>query len=114
MQVTCDDREALTVIAIRGELVAEHAERLRHALVERIDRNVRDFVIDLAEAPFVDSRGFETLLWLQDECVERLGQVRLAACREDVLKALEITRLSGRLECEPDVAAAVASLGCTT
>ena len=74
---------------------------------------MRDFVLDLESLDFIDSRGLETLLWLQDKCNEMLGQVRLAGCPDHIYKVLEVTRLNTRFECHPDVDTAVTSLGHT-
>lgn len=110
MQLTHDDRDTLTVLTLKGELSSDHTDRFRRAALERLEQKVRDFVLDLSKTDFVDSKGFETLLWLQQEAGERLGQIRLAGCQEHVLKAIEITRLSNRLACYGDVASAVSSL----
>lgn len=110
MKLAFDDYEHLTVMKVTGELTADDAERFRKAALERIERHVRDFVLDLAEVEFVDSKGLESLLWLQETCIENLGQVRLAALTQNVQKILELTRLSARFEREDDVEAAIKSL----
>ena len=110
MKMKFDDAQQMTVLSIRGEITADDTDALRKAIIERMERKVRDFVLDLSQTEFVDSKGLETLLWLQEEALGQLGQVRLAACQETVHKILELTRLSGRFECQPDVEGAIRSL----
>lgn len=112
MLLSHEDQEGLTVLAIKGELVADETDRFRRAAIERMENKVRDFVLDLSRLEAIDSKGLETLLWLQEQATDRLGQVRLASCRDYFVKILEVTRLAGRLECCPDVASAVRSLRC--
>lgn len=110
MKIAHEDREQLSVMSLKGDLVGEEANRFRRATIERMDAEARDFVIDLGAMDAIDSQGLEALLWLQDRCAERLGQVRLAACRAHVLTILEMTRLAGRLETHDDTDAAIRSL----
>lgn len=111
MKLTHEDHGQTTVLNLRGELTAEQTESFRKAIHERLSADIRDVVLNLSAADFIDSKGLETLLWLQDEVSDRLGQVRLACLSEDVKTILDITRLSGRFECYPDVQTARESLG---
>lgn len=111
MKIDFDDQGPVTVLSIRGDLSVEEADRFQREALQKMDQQVRDFVLDMQAMDFVDSRGLETLLWLQDKCGELLGQVRLAACPDSIRKVLEVTRLDARFECYPDVESAVKSLG---
>lgn len=110
MKISYQDQGAATVFSVKGELSIDEADRFRREALQRLEDNVRDFVLDFQELDFIDSRGLETLLWLQDRCAEMLGQVRIAACPPHVHKVLEITRLSARFECHDDIDAALLSL----
>jgi anti-sigma B factor antagonist len=110
MKITHENYDQLTVVALKGELTADHADRLRKLAEERLAAQARDFVLDVKEMDFVDSKGLETLLWLQERCGERLGQVRLAGATPNVEKCLTITRLSARFDRHADVDTAVKSL----
>lgn len=110
MQLTHHDRDTLTVLSLRGDLLATDADGFRKAAIERMDAKVRDFVLDCSRLDAVDSKGLETLLWLQEEAEDRLGQVRLARAPEHLRTILACTRLAGRLACADDVEAAIRSL----
>lgn len=111
MKISHQDQQEMTVLTLKGELTGDEADRLRRAALERIDARVRDFVLDVSELEAIDSQGLETLLWLQDQCAERLGQIRLAAGPDMLAEVLKITRLAGRFEAHPDVESAIQSLG---
>lgn len=113
MKMDYEDKGPLTVLSIRGDLSVEETDRFQREALQKIDQDIRDFVLDLEALEFIDSRGLETLLWLQDKCSELLGQVRLACCPDHITKVLEVTRLKGRFDCHPDVDSAVQSLGLT-
>lgn len=111
MKLTCEDRDQLTVMTLQGEFLAEDAQQFSQASAQRMEtRDTRDFVIDCSKVEFVDSKGLEAMLQLQETCVERLGQVHLAACQDNLNKILEITRLASRFACHADVESAVRSL----
>ena len=103
MKLVYEDHDDLAVLTVRGELTADHADEFRRAALERMDKSARDFIVDVTELEFVDSRGLEALLWLQDTVAEALGQIRLAGANENVEKILEMTRLNKRFERHVDV-----------
>ena len=110
MKISHQDQGHLTVMSLRGEMVRDEAERFRRTANERMDQGVRDFVIDGQSLEAIDSPGIEALLWLQERVIDRLGQVRLAACPPYFFDILCMTRLSDRLEHHPTVEDAVQSL----
>jgi len=111
MKISYEDNGPVTVFSITGDLSVDEADRFQREVLQRFDQSVRDFVLDIESLDFIDSRGLESLLWLQEKCNELLGQVRLAGCPDHIYKVLEVTRLSSRFECCPDVDTAVNSLG---
>jgi anti-sigma B factor antagonist len=111
MKISYEDKGPVTVFAINGDLSVEEADRFQREALQRLDKNIRDFVLDLESLDFIDSRGLESLLWLQEKCNELLGQVRIAGCPDHIHKVLQVTRLDTRFECHVDVDAAVHSLG---
>lgn len=110
MKLSHHDQDQLTVLSVRGDLEADQADRFRKAVLERMEARIRDFVLDLRELEHLDSSGLESLLWLQDQCAEQLGQVRLAGARDHVRTILEMTRLAARFEHCDSVDTAIQSL----
>ncbi|MFW6059163.1 MAG: STAS domain-containing protein [Phycisphaeraceae bacterium] len=111
MKLACEDYDDISVMSIKGELVADEIERFRKTVQQRFEQSrVRDFVLDCNEMDFIDSQGLESLLWLQDQCADRLGQIRLAGCHDNIRTIFRMTRLAPRFDCHDDVDAALKSL----
>jgi len=110
MNVRCEDYDHVTVVALSGELNADTVENVRKHIDQRIENKVRFFVLDLEQMTYVDSKGLELLLWLQEQCDERLGQVRLNKPDETCRKILQVTRLDGRFDIFDDVTEAVKTM----
>ena len=110
MKITSEHFDQLAVMTVEGDFTVAHVGRFRRDVLERFDDKTRDIVLDLSRTTFVDSKALESLLWLQDQCAERLGQVRLSGCTERLLMVLKVTRLISYFEIHSEVDAAVASL----
>lgn len=110
MKITCQHNEQYTVFGLRGELTADEVDEFRKEALRQMDAKTHDFVLDMSQVQFVDSRGLETLLWLQEQCLEKLGQVRLAACPENLTTILAITRLNEMVTACDSIESAIQSL----
>jgi anti-sigma B factor antagonist len=110
VNVRCEDYDHVTVVAVTGEFTADNSDVFRKQIEERLTRKVRFFVVDLERTTFVDSKGLESLLWLQEQCDEHLGQVRLCKPDDTCRKILNITRLDGRFDVFGDVTEAVKTM----
>jgi len=102
--------DTATVMVLAGDLVAETADDFRKAAVSRFGESVCDFVLDMSAIELIDSKGLEALIWLQDECEERLGQLRLVSPRDHIRTILRLTRLASRFDTQENVDAAILSL----
>jgi anti-sigma B factor antagonist len=110
MNIRCDDYDHVSVLSISGEFNADSVDAFRVQVDERLQRKVRFFVIDLQQTTFLDSKGLETLVWVQEHCDERLGTVRLCNPDETCRKILQVTRLDARFDVFADVAEAVKTM----
>ncbi len=110
MKITCQNHEQCTVFTLRGELTADETDGFRKSALEQMDNKPHDFVLDMSQVPFIDSNGLESLLWLQEQCMEKLGQVRLAACPDNVNTILKITRLDKTIVACQSIQEAINSL----
>jgi len=110
MKTTYDDYEQLSVVTFDGDVTVDDIEQFRKGAQQRLDQEVRDFVLDMEKVEFIDSKGLESVLWLQEAAAELLGQVRLVHVDQNLAKVLELTRLASRFECHGDVDEAIKSL----
>ena len=86
----------ITMLKVDGDLCGSNAEELRATASACLAEGRRDFVIDLTDAHLCDSEGLESLTWLQRECEDRLGLIKLCGLSETLEKILEITKLNVR------------------
>ncbi|HVT80816.1 MAG TPA: STAS domain-containing protein [Phycisphaerae bacterium] len=110
MNIRCDDYDHVSVVSVSGEFNTDSVEAFRSQVEERLGRKVRFFVVDLQQTTFMDSKGLETLVWVQEQCDERLGTVRLCNPDETCRKILQVTRLDARFDVFADVAEAVKTM----
>lgn len=110
MKLTHEDYDQLTVLCVRGDLTSDQVDPFRKAVLDRMEANIRDFVLDVENMEFVDSKGLETLIWLQEKSGEKLGQIRLAGTTENVWRILEMTRLAASFDSHQTVESAIKSL----
>ena len=94
MKITVESYGHAVILNLKGELTEDAVSSLKEAVDHQLENpDVVDIAFNLETVPFVDSAALEYLLDLQDQLDERLGQVRLIQCDENVCKILEITRL---------------------
>ncbi|HEY4329356.1 MAG TPA: STAS domain-containing protein [Phycisphaerae bacterium] len=110
MNIRCEDYDHVTVLSVSGEFNSEATETFRKQIEERLERKVRFFVVDLQQTTFMDSKGLEALVWVQEQCDERLGTVRLCNPDDILKKILQVTRLDGRFDVFADVTEAVKTM----
>lgn len=110
MTLRCEDYDHVSVIGLTGELNADSIEMFKKAVESRLEKKVRFFVVDLERTTSLDSKGLEALLWVQGQCDDKLGQVRLCNPDETCRKILQITRLDSRFDVFADVTEAVKTM----
>ncbi len=99
------------VLNLKGELTEDTLAAFQQG-VDRCmqDKDVIDIVLNMEGVPFLDSAALEYLLDVQDRLAERLGQVKLLKCDENVVKIFEITQLNGAFEIFKDLTEAVKAI----
>jgi len=111
MNIAAESYGHAVILNLKGELTDDSLSALAGAAERALeDSVVIDLVLNFESVPFVDSKALEFLLALQDRLSERLGQVKLLKCDENIRKILEITRLEGAFEVCMDVNEAVKSI----
>lgn len=109
MNLSTQQQDDVTVIAVSGDLTHECAARFREALDKSFSQGHRDFVIDLKQMAGIDSAGLEAFTAAQRQCEEQLGIIRFCAADPGVRKILELTRLDRTFEMYDQLEEALAS-----
>ena len=110
MKLAHERKDTVTVVTITGDLVSEGVDQLKRYVGKLFEDKAHDLVIDMADCDFADSKGLESLLWMQTRCKDALGQLRLIHVSEGLGQILTITRLTQRIAVCEDLNEAVTSL----
>lgn len=109
MEINEQRQGAVTVLRPKGALVLDDAEVFRNRVGEVMTRSLGRFVVDMAEVPYVDSRGLEVLKDMSEQLSEGGRLLRLCSTNETVREVLEITDLSESFEFFADAMSAARS-----
>lgn len=85
-------------------------DALRKSVQERVERGVRNYVMDLTAVNVMDSCGLSVLIGVRKIVESCRGRLVLVATSPILLRLFSITRLDGVFEIVPDVASAEAAL----
>jgi anti-anti-sigma factor len=107
MNVSCEDYDKVAVIGVDGELSDDTLEVFRSTAERRLGEGRAHFVVNFEKLSSIDSAGLEALLWLQDQCRQCHGDLKLAGLDEAASQILAMTRLDSRFDIHGDVIDAV-------
>ena len=111
MSITVETYGHSVLLNIKGELTEDTLAAFNQDVDRQLqEKDVIDLVLNMENVPFLDSNAMEYLLDLQDRLSERMGQVKLLRCDENVQKILQITRLESSFEVFTDVHEAVKTI----
>ncbi len=112
MKVGAESYGHAVILNLKGELTEDSLKVFDDAVNHHLaGKEVIDLVLNMEEVPFIDGTLLEYMLDLQERLSERLGQVKLVKCDENIRKILEITRLDSTFETYADMSEAVQAIG---
>lgn len=97
------------IVTPHGPLVDEDAEAFIETLKTKLSAANPRFVLDLADVPYVDSRGLEGIVDAAIDLKQRGGRLRLAAVTPTCREVFELTGQAQRVEFFDDAHNAVRS-----
>lgn len=98
MSFSVSQRGETVVVSVEGQLVVANRRQLKQAVLDEIDRGGRRFVIDFANASYIDSAGLGVLVSLSKKIRENRGQLLLENLNEDLRTLFELTKLDTLFE----------------
>jgi len=111
MDLNAESYGRAVILNVKGELTEDSLEAFRRMVEHHLgNKEVIDLVINMEEVPFIDSAALEYLLDVQDQLATKVGQVKVANCSDNILKILEITRLTETFEIFDDIPQAVKAM----
>ena len=100
---------AVKVVQPVGPVSQSDADQLRDVLMEVWSESLGRLVLDAKSVPFIDSRGLEALLHINEELSASGQSLKICGLTETLRDALELTDLARSFELYEDVGAAVRS-----
>jgi len=70
MKLKFDDHDQLSVVGMRGEMHNEDVDAFSSNVLKRMDRQIRDFVLEMSGLDRIYSKGLEALLWLEEQATD--------------------------------------------
>lgn len=109
MQVTMTKEGSADLVRPFGPIIANELDDLERELSKLEKAWAPRVVIDMNEAPFLDSAGLDLLCQFHRRMAERGLQLKLCGLTEMTTKILELTRIIRRFQVFPDTNTAVRS-----
>ena len=110
LQVVNEDRDAVTVLHLKGRLVLEDGDVVfRDAINELAARERIHLVVDLAEVSYIDSAGIGVLIGRYLSLRRRGGDMKLANLTARSHRVMTITQLLDVFDCFDSTEEAVES-----
>ena len=85
----------VAVVVVQGEVDLFTAPQLHEALISGIEDGVQRLIVDLSEAPFIDSTGLGVLVAALRRLQSRGGHVDVVCGRANVVRTFEVSGLLG-------------------
>ena len=98
------------VVDVKGEMDLYNASRLKDVIKTLIDRNVRQYIINLEALDYCDSSGIGAILYIFSELRKRGMLMVVSGPRGSVKRVIELTKLVGYLPLAADLNEALARL----
>ena len=96
------DKDIL-ILSADGGLNAETGAEFLRQLEVLVDSGVTKIIVDCTQLNYISSYGIGVLVRLHNKLASRGGDVKIAAPKSMVLKALNLMRIGKILEIYPDV-----------
>ena len=109
MKIVEQRQGAVTVIRPSGPLTAAEVPQLRAHVDREVQGNLGRVVLDMAEVPYVDSAGLETLLDLTEQMGHGAQVLKLCGVNKTVREVLALTDLAALFDLFDDANTAVRS-----
>jgi anti-sigma B factor antagonist len=93
MGFTASKDSGVMVIHVEGQLIVGNRQELKQLIQEALDHGERKFLLDFAQAGYIDSSGLGALVSISKKVRESGGELRLSGLNEDLRSLFELTKL---------------------
>lgn len=97
------EQGCVTVVVLDERLTTDAAGEVTAAFSDAVGSHLPQIVVDLSAVRIADSAGLDCLCELNDKCLSRGGEARLAAPRPLIRDILQVTGVDKQLAVVDDV-----------
>jgi anti-anti-sigma factor len=94
LEVTLQERDGMSVLALHGDVNASAEEALQSAYVEATSGSPRAVVLDFGDVDYINSTGIALIVGLLAQARAREVEVRASGLSDHYREIFEITRLA--------------------
>ena len=109
MRIEMQKYNDIIVLQLQGEFTGEAVASFEDAVSNAFAQRVFGLVLDMSKVVELDSRSLEQLMTLNEQCRDKMRQLKLAGLDETCEKILEITRLLPQFDVYGELTEAVKS-----
>ena len=109
MEISITERDAVTVVAIRGSVDSLNADQLTSAFSAPINEGRIHLVADFGAVTYTSSAGLRSLLATVKDCRRLGGDLRIAALQPQVERVLSISGFTSIIQIFVDSQGAIDS-----
>lgn len=109
MQIKEQTQGAVMVLEPDGALIQDDADQFKGRLTEALAESSGRVVVDLSSVPFIDSRGLEILVEVNDALSDSGRALKLCGINETIREVLDLTGLAIRFDHYDDTNSALRS-----
>ncbi len=84
---------SVTVVVVDGQLTINNRGEFKERVMARIANGDTNFVVDFAQADYIDSSGLGVLISISKRIGEANGSLALSALNEDLQTLFRLTKL---------------------
>ena len=100
---------AVLVVRPEGPLKSDDAAAFKTRMTRALGESLGRCVIDASAIQFIDSKGLETLLEVNEAVAQTGYLLKLSGTNETIREVLDLTQLASQFEQYPDLNSAVRS-----
>ena len=97
MEIITRNHGEITILDIKGEIDLYNAVELEMTARKLFKENKTRILINLAEAPYVDSNGLGKLLFIERELKKVSGTLKITGLSPGLKKIFQITKLDTKI-----------------
>ena len=103
MEIKLRRNSSIYIIDIIGEMDLYNAHRLKDVVKKMIQKNIRNYIINMERVEYIDSSGIGALIHTHSEIKKRNMILFIVNVRGSVKRVIELTKLNGYFHIANDI-----------